>query len=57
MKSDRNLCSIKMTIPLFQGKNDLEAYLEWEKKVERVFDCHSYLEEKKVKLVAVEFTK
>ena len=53
---DRNLGSIKMTIPPFQGKNYPEAYFEWEKKVERVFECHRYSEEKKVKLVAVEFT-
>ena len=31
-------------------------YLEWERKVEHVFDCHNYFEEKKVKLVVVEFT-
>ena len=31
-------------------------YLEWERKVEHVFDCHNYSEEKKVKLVVVEFT-
>ena len=53
---DRNLGSIKMTIPPFQGKNDLKAYIKWEKKVERVFVYHRYLEEKKVKLTAVEFT-
>ena len=52
---DRNLGNIKMKIPAFSGKNDPEAYLEWEKKVELVFDCHNYSEEKKVKLAAVEF--
>ncbi|GKV43146.1 hypothetical protein SLEP1_g50479 [Rubroshorea leprosula] len=45
-----------MKIPPFQGKNDPDVYLEWEKKVELVFDCHNYSEEKKVKLAAVEFT-
>jgi hypothetical protein len=30
-----DLNAIKMRIPNFQGGNDLEAYLEWEKKVER----------------------
>ena len=45
-----------MKIPTFQGKNDPEAYLEWEKKVKRVFESHNYTEEKKVKLVVVEFT-
>ena len=45
-----------MTIPMFHGKNDLELYLEWERKVEHVFDYHNYSKEKKVKLVVVEFT-
>ena len=30
---DNHLGSIKMTIPTFQGKNDPELYLEWERKV------------------------
>ena len=43
-----------MKIPSFQGKNDLEVYLEWERKVEMVFYCHNYYENKKVKLVVIE---
>ena len=53
---DNNLGSIKMKIPAFQGKSDPEAYLEWEKKMELVFDCHNYSELKKVKLAEIEFT-
>ena len=53
---DRNLGNIKMKIPSFQGKNDPEVYLEWEKKVEFIFECHNYYEEKKVKLAVIEFT-
>ena len=53
---DRHLGNIKMKIPSFQGRNDPEAYLEWEKKVKVVFDCHHYFEKKKVKLAAIEFT-
>ena len=45
-----------MKILSFQGKNDPEAYLEWEKKMELVFDYHNYLELKSVKLVAIEFS-
>ncbi|KAL5540966.1 hypothetical protein UlMin_044258 [Ulmus minor] len=41
---------------LNRGKNDPEAYLEWETKMEMVFDCHNYSEIKKVKLAAIEFT-
>ena len=55
-RTDRNLRNIKMKIPLFQGKNNPEAYLEWEKKVELIFECHNYSEEKKVKLVVIKFT-
>ena len=45
-----------MKIPSFQGKNDLEVYLERVKKVEFIFECHNYFEEKKVKLAVIEFT-
>ncbi|KAG2411212.1 hypothetical protein I3760_Q021100 [Carya illinoinensis] len=53
---DRDLESIKMKIPSFQGRTDPEAYLEWEKKIELTFECHNYSEEKKVKLAVIEFT-
>ncbi|RVX04728.1 hypothetical protein CK203_024994 [Vitis vinifera] len=44
---DNNLSSIKMKILSFQGKTDPEAYLEWEKKIELLFDCHNYSKLKK----------
>ena len=53
---DRDLETIKMKIPSFQGRTDPEAYLEWEKKIELIFECHNYSEEKKVKLAVIEFT-
>jgi hypothetical protein len=31
-----------MKIPPFQWKNDPKAYLEWEKKVELIFEYHNY---------------
>jgi hypothetical protein len=40
---------IKLKIPNSQGKNDLETYLEWEKKVDWVFDCRSYSKVMKLK--------
>ena len=54
-RQDRDLSSIKMKIPSFQGKMDPDVYLEWEKRVELVFECHNFAEEKKVKLAAAEF--
>ena len=55
-QEDNNLRNIKMKIPSFQGKNDPEAYFEWERKVELVFYCHNYSENKKVKLAAIGFS-
>ncbi|XP_012477602.1 uncharacterized protein LOC105793223 [Gossypium raimondii] len=55
-RRDGNLKNIKMSIPPFQGKNDPESYLEREKKMELIFECHNYLENKKVKLPAIEFS-
>ena len=55
-KVDGELGNIKLNVPIFQGRSDLEAYLEWEKKVDLIFECHNYSEEKKVKLAAIEFT-
>ena len=46
-----NLGGIKMKIPSFQGRSDPEAYLEWEKKMEFIFDYHNYSEAKKVKSI------
>ena len=43
-----------MKIPSFQEKNNSKVYLEWEKKVELIFECHNYSEEKKVKLIVIE---
>lgn len=47
---------MNIKIPSFQGRNDLEPYLEWEMKIEQIFPCHDYNEEKKVKVAALEFT-
>ena len=49
--------TIKLKTPNFQGKNDHEAYLEWKKKVDWIFDCHIYSVHKKVKLVMIELTE
>lgn len=47
---------MKIKVPKFQGKNDPEAYLEWEMKIEQIFPCHTYSEEKNVKVASLEFT-
>ena len=55
-REDNNLGNFKMKIPSFQRRNDPEIYLEWERKVEMVFECHNYSDNKKVKLVVIEFS-
>ena len=45
-----------MKILSFQGSNDPEGYLKWQRKVELVFYCNNYSENKKVKLVVIEFS-
>ncbi|XP_075101810.1 uncharacterized protein LOC142177238 [Nicotiana tabacum] len=66
---DRNLGSISMKIPSFEGTTDADAYLEWEAKgttdadsyleweakVERIYIVHNYSEEKKVQITVIEF--
>lgn len=53
---DDNLDGMKLKIPTFYGKNDPDAYLEWEKKIELVFDCQHFCETTKVRIAATEFT-
>jgi hypothetical protein len=42
-------------MPKFDGGSDLEAYLTWELKVDKIFHLHSYFEEKKMAMAALEF--
>ncbi|KAH0720178.1 hypothetical protein KY284_005208 [Solanum tuberosum] len=53
---DDNINSIKMKMPSFKGTRDPDLYHDWERRVEAIFDCHSYSEGKKVKLAVVEFS-
>lgn len=53
---DQDLRNIKLKVPSLPRWNDSNAYLEQEKKMELVFYCHNYSEEKRVKLSIVEFT-
>ena len=46
----RNLGAIKLKLPQFHGRADPEAYLEWEKRVELIFECHRYDELTKVRI-------
>lgn len=55
-RRNSNPSNVEIKIPSFQGKSDLGAYLEWETRMEMVFQYQSYTEDKKVKLAAIEFS-
>ena len=44
-----------LKISKFYGKTDPEEYLEWEKMVESVFNCHNFSDAKKVLLCIAQF--
>ncbi|KAL1226195.1 hypothetical protein V5N11_010039 [Cardamine amara subsp. amara] len=50
-----NCNGLKLRIPPFHGKNDPDTYLEWEKKIELVFNCQHYTEANRVKVAATGF--
>jgi len=55
-RNERRIEGVRLNVPPFKGRSDLEAYLEWELKIEHVFSCNNYSEEQKVRLAAVEFS-
>src|SRR3954471_13138901 len=54
---EERLRGIKIKVPTFQGKNDPEAYLEWETKIKQIFACNTYSYVQKVQVAALEFTE
>jgi len=36
---------VKLKISTFYGRSDLEEYLQYESKIEHVFDCNNFSEE------------
>ena len=55
-RDDNNLSGLKSKIPPFHGKNDPDAYLEWEEKIELVFDCQTHPDYKKEKICSKPFS-
>ena len=45
-----------MKIPPFHGTSSLDEYLEWVRRVEKIFECQDYTEANKLKLAIIEFT-
>ena len=53
---DDGIGRIKISIPSFSGKDNPDDYLEWEMRVDQIFDGQRYTEEKKVRAASIEFT-
>ena len=46
---------VRVDLPHFYGKENVEIYLDWEMKVEQLFVCHKVSEENKVPLATLSF--
>jgi len=46
---------IKVDLPYFYGKENVEVYLDWETKVEQRFACHHVSEKRKVSMATLIF--
>ena len=46
---------VRVDLPHFHGKENVEVYLDWEMKVEQFFACHRVSEERKVPLATLSF--
>jgi len=46
---------VRIDLPHFHGKENVETYLDWEMKVEQLFACHNMSEENKVSLATLSF--
>ena len=42
-------------MPKFDGGSDLEAYLTWKWRVDKIFCVHNYSEQKKMAMATLEF--
>ena len=54
-EKDRKPQEVSISLSYFHGKDNVEACLDWELKVEQIFACHHISEERKVPLAALNF--
>jgi hypothetical protein len=51
-----NIAHVKLSIPKKLGKEDADAYLEWEEQCDQIFRVHNLSDQKCVNLASVEFS-
>ena len=54
-EKERKPQEVNSNRPYFQGKDNVEAYLDWKMKVEQLFACHHTSKERKVPLATLSF--
>ncbi|KAK1695755.1 hypothetical protein QYE76_012452 [Lolium multiflorum] len=54
-QQEDGLVKPKFSIPRFEGGTDVEEYLTWELKIDRLWCLHEYTEDRKIKLASSEF--
>src|SRR3954462_12516396 len=55
IQDDDILSKPKFSIPKFEGSTDVEDYLTWELKMEKIWHLNDYSEDRKIKLASSEF--
>jgi hypothetical protein len=55
-KHHDSLAKVKLNIPSFMGKEDPDAYIEWEERCDQIFCFHGFCEAKRVDLAVMEFS-
>ncbi|KAL1213521.1 RNA-directed DNA polymerase-like protein [Cardamine amara subsp. amara] len=48
---------IKLTAPIFSGKVNPDAYLDWERRMEYIFEHYNYSDQRKVSLAAAQLSE
>jgi len=54
-KKERKTKETKVDLPHFHGTNDIDTFLDWEMKVEQLFECYDVSEKRKVPLATLSF--
>jgi len=54
-EKDRRPQEVNISLLYFHGKDSVEAYLDWEMKVEQLFACHHISEERKFHWLPLDF--
>ncbi|XP_010542092.1 PREDICTED: uncharacterized protein LOC104815406 [Tarenaya hassleriana] len=48
---------LKLKPPLFVGKVDPEAYLDWERRMDNIFECYAYSDRRRVQYAAAQLAE